>query len=75
MNHFASTVLLASTILIAALIYALSNRYEPSPVNESFVIDTWTGDIYDLQGNNLSAIHRNLPHQEPNNQMKPDKIQ
>ncbi len=75
MNHFASTVLLASTILIAALIYALSNRYEPSPVNESFVIDTWTGDIYDLQGNNLSAIHRNLPYQEPNNQMKPDKIQ
>lgn len=75
MNHFASTVLLASTILIAALIYALSNRYEPSHVNESFVIDTWTGDIYDLQGNNLSAIHRNLPYQEPNNQMKPDKIQ
>jgi hypothetical protein len=75
MNHFASTVLLASTILIAALIYALSNRYEPSPVNESFVIDTWTGDIYDLQGNNLSAIHRNLPYQEPNNEMKPDKIQ
>lgn len=75
MNHFASSVLLASTLLIAALIYALSNRYEPSPVNESFVIDTWTGDIYDLQGNNLSAIHRNLPYQEPNNQMKPDKIQ
>lgn len=75
MNHFASTVLLASTILIAALIYALSNRYEPSPVNESFVIDTWTGNIYDLQGNNLSAIHRNLPYQEPNNEMKPDKIQ
>ena len=75
MNHFASTVLLASTILIAALIYALSNRYEPSPVNESFVIDTWTGDIYDLQGNNLSAIHRNLSYQEPNNEMKPDKIQ
>jgi len=75
MNHFATTVLLASTILIAALIYALSNRYEPSPVNESFVIDTWTGDIYDLQGNNLSAIHRNLPYQEPNNEMKPDKIQ
>lgn len=75
MNHFASTVLLASTILIAALIYALSNRYEPSPVNESFVIDTWTGDIYDLQGNNLSAIHRNLPYQEPNNEMIPDKIQ
>jgi hypothetical protein len=75
MNHFACTVLLASTILIAALIYALSNRYEPSPVNESFVIDTWTGNIYDLQGNNLSAIHRNLPYQEPNNEMKPDKIQ
>ena len=75
MNHFASTVLLASTILIAALIYALSNRYEPSPVNESFVIDTWTGDIYDLQGNNLSAIHQNLPYREPNNLMKPDKIQ
>ena len=74
MNHFASSVLLASTLLIAALIYALSNRYEPSPVNELFVIDTWTGDIYDLQGNNLSAIHRNLPYQEPNNLMKPDKI-
>ena len=75
MNHFPSTVLLASTILIAALIYSLSNRYEPSPVNESFVIDTWTGDIYDLKGNNLSAIHRNLPYREPNNLMKPDKIQ
>ena len=75
MNHFASSVLLASTLLIAALIYALSNRYEPSPVNEIFVIDTWTGDIYDLQGNNLSAIHRNLPYREPNNLMKPDKIQ
>lgn len=75
MNHFASTVLLASTILIAAILYAFTNRYQPSPVNESLVIDSWTGDIYDIQGNNLSAIHRNLPFGDQNDQIKPDKIQ
>lgn len=75
MNKIVSNVLLAGAILIASLIFALSNRYKPSPVNESLVIDSWTGDIYDIQGNNLSVIHRNMPDLELNNQIKPDRVQ
>jgi len=53
-------LLLSFSIIIAALIVSFSNRYKPSPVNESFVIDSWTGNIYDIQGNNLTEIHKNL---------------
>ena len=55
-----STFILAASIIIASLIYAFTNRYIPSPVNESFIIDSWTGDIYDLQGNNLTKLHKSL---------------
>ena len=33
-------LLLSFSIIIAALIVSFSNRYKPSPVNESFVIDS-----------------------------------
>ena len=62
-----STLLIAGTIIISALIISFSNRFQPSPVNESFVIDSWTGDIYDIQGNNLTDIHKNMPAPELNN--------
>ena len=55
--------------------YSLSNRYIPSPANESFVIDSWTGDIYDIQGNNLSKLHENLSNQDFKRKSQPDKIQ
>ena len=53
-------LLLSFSIILASLIISFSNRYKPSPINESFVIDSWTGNIYDIQGNNLTAIHKNL---------------
>ena len=67
--------IISTSIIIAAIIYSLSNRYIPSPVNESFVIDSWTGDIYDIQGNNLSKLHKNLSKQDFNSKSQPDKIQ
>tara|TARA_B100000886_G_C20412068_1_gene487517 strand:+ start:1832 stop:2056 length:225 start_codon:yes stop_codon:yes gene_type:complete len=73
--NYKSTLLIASTIIISALIISFSNRFQPSPVNESFVIDSWTGDIYDIQGNNLTDIHKNMPAPEINNPAKIDKIQ
>ena len=57
-NH--KVLLLSFSIILASLIISFSNRYKPSPINESFVIDSWTGNIYDIQGNNLTAIHKNL---------------
>ena len=44
-----SPFVISASIIIATLIYSLLNRYIPSPVNESFIIDSWTGDIYDIQ--------------------------
>ena len=67
--------IISTSIIIAAIIYSLSNRYIPSPVNESFVIDSWTGDIYDIQGNNLSKLHKNLPNRDFKSKSQPDKIQ
>ena len=52
--------LLSFSIILASLIISFSNRYKPSLVNESFVVDSWTGNIYDIQGNNLTEIHKNL---------------
>ena len=69
-----STFLIAASIIISALLISFSNRYKPSPVNESFVIDSWTGDIYDIQGNNLTDIHKNIST-EINNHVQTDKIQ
>tara|TARA_Y100000768_G_C23370818_1_gene404022 strand:+ start:182 stop:403 length:222 start_codon:yes stop_codon:yes gene_type:complete len=69
-----STFLIAASIIISALLISFSNRYKPSPVNESFVIDSWTGDIYDIQGNNLTDIHKNISP-EINNHVQTDKIQ
>ena len=70
-----SPFIISASIIIAAIIYSLSNRYVPSPVNESFIIDSWTGDLYDIQGNNLSKIHKNLSNQDFKSKSKPDKIQ
>ena len=69
-----STFLIAASIIISALLISFSNRYKPSSVNESFVIDSWTGDIYDIQGNNLTDIHKNISP-EINNHVQTDKIQ
>ena len=52
MNN-SSTLIIAASIIISALIVSFSNIYQPSPINESFVIDSRTGDIYDIQGTNL----------------------
>ena len=60
MKNKYSAFIISASIIISSLIYSLSNRYIPSPVNESFIIDSWTGDIYDIQGNNLSKIHKNV---------------
>ena len=57
-----STFLIAASIIISAL------------VNESFIIDSWTGDIYDIQGNNLTDIHKNISP-KINNPFQTDKIQ
>ena len=73
--NFRSTFLIAVTLIVSALIISFSNRFQPSPVNESFVIDSWTGDIYDIQGNNLTDIHKNMPGPEINNPAQIDKIQ
>ena len=70
-----STIIIAASIIISAVIVSISNRYTPSPINESFVIDSWTGDIYDIQGNNLSDIHKNMSAPELNNPAQTDKIQ
>ena len=70
-----SSFIISISIIIAAIIYSLSNRYIPSPANESFVIDSWTGDIYDIQGNNLSKLHKNLSNQDFKRKSQPDKIQ
>ena len=53
---YKSTFLIPAIIIISALIISFSNRFMPSPVKESFVIDSWTGDIYDTQGNNLTVV-------------------
>ncbi len=66
-----STFILAASIIIASLIYAFTNRYIPSPVNESFIIDSWTGDIYDLQGNNLTKLHKSLTNRAFKNKTQP----
>ena len=73
--NFGSAFLIAVTIIISALIISFSNRFQPSTVNESFVIDSWTGDIYDIQGNNLTDIHKNMTTPELNNPAQTDKIQ
>ena len=73
--NFGSAFLIAVTIIISALIISFSNRFQPSTVNESFVIDSWTGDIYDIQGNNLTDIHKNMTAPELNNPTQTDKIQ
>jgi hypothetical protein len=73
--NFGSAFLIAVTIIISALIISFSNRFQPSTVNESFVIDSWTGDIYDIQGNNLTDIHKNMTAPELNNPAQTDKIQ
>ena len=73
--NYKSTFLIAATIIISTLIISFSNRFLPSPVNESFVIDSWTGDIYDIQGNNLTDIHKNISAPEHNNPDQNDKIQ
>ena len=73
--NFRSAFLIAFTIIISALIISFSNRFQPSTVNESFVIDSWTGDIYDIQGNNLTDIHKNMTAPELNNPAQTDKIQ
>ena len=73
--NFRSTFLIAVTIVVSALIISFSNRFQPSPVNESFVIDSWTGDIYDIQGNNLTDIHKNMSAPELNNSAQTDEIQ
>ena len=70
-----SPFIISASIIIATLIYSFLNRYIPSPVNESFIIDSWTGDIYDIQGNNLSKIHKNLSNQDFKSKSQPDKIQ
>ena len=70
-----SSFVISASIMIATLVYSLSSRYIPSPVNESFIIDSWTGDIYDIQGNNLSNIHKNLSDQGFKSKSQPDKIQ
>ena len=69
-----STFLIAASIVISALLISFSNRFKPSSVNESFVIDSWTGDIYDIQGNNLTDIHKNISP-KINNPFQTDKIQ
>ena len=74
MNH-TSTLIIAASIIISAVIVSFSNRYTPSPINESFVIDSWTGDIYDIQGTNLSEIHKNIPVPELNIPNENNKVQ
>ena len=44
-------------------------------MNESFVIDSWTGDIYDIQGTNLSDIHKNIPNLEQRIPHRNNKVQ
>lgn len=66
---------LGISIIIAILIYAFSNRYKPSPVNEKLIIDSWSGDLYDIQGNNLSKIHKNFDFHEEFSNPNPTKIQ
>tara|TARA_B100001109_G_C18486374_1_gene300373 strand:+ start:251 stop:478 length:228 start_codon:yes stop_codon:yes gene_type:complete len=70
-----SPFIISASIIIAAIIYSLSNRYVPSPVNESFIIDSWTGDLYDIQGNNLSKLHKGLSNRDLKSKSQPDKIQ
>lgn len=70
-----STIIIATSIILAALCVALSNRFQPSPVNESLVIDSWTGDIYDIQGNNLTDMHKNIPSPQREIPNQKDKIQ
>ncbi|OUW35020.1 MAG: hypothetical protein CBD39_02390 [Flavobacteriaceae bacterium TMED179] len=70
-----SSLLIAASIIVSAIIISFSKRYQPSPVNESFVIDSWTGDIYDIQGNNLTEIHKNVSAPELRNPTQTDKIQ
>ena len=75
MKNNYTVLLLSFSIITAAFIISFSNRYKPSPVNESFVIDSWTGDIYDIQGNNLTEIHKNVSAPELRNPTQTDKIQ
>ena len=70
-----SAFLIAVTIIISALIISFSNRFQPSTVNESFVIDSWTGDIYDIKGNNLTDIHKNISAPGLYDPVQTDKIQ
>ncbi len=70
-----STLIIAGSIIISALVVSFSNRYQPSPMNESFVIDSWTGDIYDIQGTNLSDIHKNIPNLEQRMPHRNNKVQ
>jgi hypothetical protein len=70
-----STLIIAVSIIISALVVSFSNRYQPSPMNESFVIDSWTGDIYDIQGTNLSDIHKNIPNLEQRMPHRNNKVQ
>ena len=68
-------LLLSFSIILASLIISISNRYKPSPVNESFIIDSWTGNIYDIHGNNLTEIHKNLSPSKIQKDLDFNKIQ
>ena len=70
-----TVLLLSFSIILASLIISFSNRYKPSLVNESFVVDSWTGNIYDIQGNNLTEIHKNLNPSKIQKDRDFDKIQ
>lgn len=70
-----STLIIAASIIISDVILSFSNRYVPSPINETFVIDSWTGDINDMQGTNLTEIHKNIPVPELNIPNENNKVQ
>ena len=70
-----SALYLAASIIISMIIYSFSNRYQPSPVNESLVIDTWTGNIYDINGTNLTKIHKGFIGKGETNSPKINKLQ
>ena len=70
-----STLIIAASIIISDVMHSFSNRYVPSPINETFVIDSWTGDINDTQGTNLTEIHINIPVPELNIPNENNKVQ
>lgn len=75
MKRIQPNYFLGISIIVAMLIYTFANRYQPSPVNETLIIDSWSGDLYDIQGNNLSKIHKNFDSPEEFSNPNPTKIQ